>query len=272
MTQAGSGAPKSAAVNEALTAIAAFEQSSAPGLWPALDKKTILAEMRQRIQNPFLINQGAQPFCGPTAILFELVRKQPVRYVQICRSLYEMGFLKGATKHIEAPAKLRQDSKGNLRTGQADWMVLATLRDAESLIFPVDPDAPKQIRGLSGMSFSWEMKGWIEEILGYNQIIYNKAFRKGDLLALKDAANSVKIGGVAFPLINARTLYSIQSTTETSLLSLDLPNHWIALLGNLVNANGRVAFDTYTWGKQIRIDVSESTFKEGFWGVVIGLP
>lgn len=271
MTSTPSGTPQTGTVNEAMLAIAAFEQSFQPGLWRALDKKMLVADLRQRVQHPFKLNQGQQPFCGPAAVVFELIRKQPLRYVDLCRTLYEQGFVQGRTKRIEATARLRQEM-GDLKMGQLDWMVLSTLRDAESAIFPVDPDAPKLIRGLSGMSFSWEMKGWIGEILGYPQVIYNKAFRRGDLLALRDAANSVKIGGVAFLLVNARALYGKQSSTETQLLSLDLPNHWVALVGNLSAANGRVAFDTFTWGRQLRVDVPERAFQDGFWGVVIGLP
>lgn len=265
----GTPTPPHPATEEALKAIAAFEQSPLPGVWQHLDKKTIVADMRQRLQDPFAINQGQQPFCGPTAILFELVRKQPLKYVQYCRSLYEVGILQAKTKRIEAPAELRHSSKGNLRMGQADWMVLATLRNAESAIFPVDPEAPTFIRNISGMSFSWEIKGWVHEILGYPQIIHNKAYKRGDLFALRDAANSIKLGGVAFPLVTAQSLLGTASSTE---VSVPVPNHWIVLLGNLAIQNGRVAFDVYTWGRKMRVDVPELVFQKSFWGVVIGLP
>ncbi len=270
MTATGSSSlPNSSAIEQALKAIATFEQSSTASVWSFLDKKTIITEMRQRVQDPYSVNQGQQPFCGPTAILFELVRKQPVRYVELCRTLFEKGVVQGKTKRIQALPQLRQSSKLNLRMGEADWMVLSTLRDAESLLFPVDPDAPSFVRNLSGMSFSWEMKGWLQEILGYPQIIHTKTYKKGDLLALRDAANSVKLGGVAFPLITSQPLLSPASATE---LPIPLPNHWVSLLGNLQIQNGRVAFDVYSWGKKMRVDVPEGVFQKSFWGVVIGMP
>jgi len=253
-------------------AIAAFEQSPAPGVWQTLDKKTILAEMRDRIQNPLKINQGQQPFCGPTSVLFELVRKQPVRYVRFCRSLFELGYLKTQSKQIWASDRLRRASRGELRMGQVDWMVLATLRDAESLIFPVEPNAPEFIRNLSGMSYSWEVKGWIKELLGFNQIIYNRTLEQGGLRSIRDAINSTILGGVAFPLVNAQGLLGTTASTEWKLTAMNLPNHWVALLGNSSLQNGRVAFDVYTWGRMMRVDVTEAKFKENFWGVVIGLP
>ena len=269
MTASGSSPlPVSPTIDQALKAIASFEQSSTVGVWPLLNKKTLAAELRQRVQNPYSVNQGQQPFCGPTAILFELVRKQPGHYVDLCRMLFEQGIVQGKTKRIETLAALRQ-ARQPIKMGEVDWMVLSALRDAESLIFPVDPDAPSVIRNISGMSFSWEMKGWVQEILGYPQIIHTKTYKKGDLLALRDAANSVKLGGVAFPLITAQALLSSASSTE---LPIPLPNHWVALLGNLQIQNGRVAFDVYSWGKKMRVDVTEGVFKKSFWGVVIGMP
>ncbi|MDX2216395.1 MAG: hypothetical protein SFY66_24235 [Oculatellaceae cyanobacterium bins.114] len=269
-TSSNPGSSKSATTQQALEAIAKFEGSSKPGVWPHLDKKAILADMRSRVNDPFKINQGQQPFCGPTAVLFELVRKQPLRYVEMCRSLFEDGSFKGKTKTIPAPNRLRESSKGNLLMGQADWMILATLREAESLIFPVDPDAPSIIRSISGMSFSWEMSGWTSEILGYNQINYSQAFRKGDLFALRDANNIVKLGGVGFALITAQGLLGTASTTEADM-PLSLPNHWVALLGNVAAQNGRVSFDVYSWGKKMHVDVTEDNFKSAFWGIVTGM-
>lgn len=258
-------------VQQALDAIALFEQSSKPGVWQFLDKATIVSDMRSRVRDPFKINQGQQPFCGPTSVLFELVRKHPLRYVQICQNLFEAGYFQAKTKRIDASERLRQSSKGNLLMGQADWLILATLRQAESLIFPVDPDAPTFVRNMSGMSFSWEMKGWVREVLGYSQANYLLTYKENDLFALRDAANTVKIGGVAFALITAKGLLGTASTTEADA-PVALPNHWVTILGNVVIKEGRVSFDVYTWGRKMTVNVDEASFKQFFWGLVIGLP
>jgi hypothetical protein len=263
--------PNSTALQQALDAIAHFEQSPLPGMWPFLDKATVVSDMRSRVSDPFQINQGQQPFCGPTSILFELVRKQPLRYVQICQNLFEVGYFQTKTKRIDTSERLRQSSKGNLRMGQADWMLLSTLRQAESLIFPVDPEAPKFVRDLSGMSFSWEMKGWVREVLGYSQANYVLAYKSKDLFALRDAANTVKLGGVAFALITAKGLLGTASTTEAEA-PLAVPNHWVTLLGNVIIKDGRVQFDVYTWGRKMSVNVDEASFEKFFWGMVIGLP
>jgi hypothetical protein len=115
------------------SAIANFEKSNVPGVWATLDKNQVLADMRSRLADPFQVNQGGQPFCGPASILFELIRKQPLRYVQVCQSIFETGGFQGQTTRIKASQTLVK-SRGRLRLSQADWMVLATLREAENSI------------------------------------------------------------------------------------------------------------------------------------------
>lgn len=274
-TQPSNSAPK----REALAAIAAFEQSTAPSLWPHLDKQKIAAEMRSRVNDPFKVNQGKQPFCGPASILFELIRKQPLRYVEICRSLFEQGSFYARTKRVNTSARLRQESKGDLQMGQADWLVLASLRDAENLLFPVDPDAPEMMRNLSGMTKSWEMKGWVREILGYEQVQYKHTYLLGDMGALQNAAQVIQTGGVAFMLVTADGLLG-QAIPNKEDLPVALPNHWITLVGDVSiqkgtfgqHDSGHVSFDVFTWAKKMHVDVDEGPFERFLWGIVTGQP
>ena len=247
-------------------AIAKFEQTNDLSAWNFLDKATIVAEMRARIQDPFKINQGGQPFCGPAAVLFELVRKQPLRYVKICQSLFSAGGFHGMTQWIAAPAALRQNSRGDLHMGQADWMMLATFRQSENLLFPVEPNAPDLIRNIAGMTKSWEMKGWVREILGYTKATYYHAYLFNDLTALTAAADTIGAGGVAFALITAEGMLAAQTPL------IPFPSHWIALLGNITIQGDRVSFDIYTWSKKLHLEMDQTSFKKYFWACVTGTP
>jgi hypothetical protein len=260
-------------MQQAQQAIASFEQSTAPGVWPNLNKQTIVTEMRSRLSDPFQINQGGQPFCGPASIAFELVRKHPLRYIQICRSLFETGGFDSQSRHITASSILRQ-SQGRLRMGQADWMVLATLRESENFIFPVDPSAPDIIRNISGMTKSWEMKGWVREVLGYRNVKYTHTYIYGEFEALQEVAQIIAAGGVAFALITAEGLLSNRKPF------LPYPNHWITLLGNISlqkgqpwqHDSGHVSLDVYSWARKMHVDLDEGPFEDYFWGVVTGSP
>jgi len=263
--------PDPTILQQAEQAIADFEQSNTPGVWLSLDKTQVVADVRSRINDPFQVNQGAQPFCGPAAILFELVRKQPLRYVQICRTLFEMGAFQGYTKWITASQRLRE-SGGRLHMGQADWMVLSTMRESENLIFAVEPDAPIMMRNLAGMTKSWEMKGWTREILGYRQTKYTHTYIYGEFRAMEKAKSVIESGGVAFALITAEGLLQNKKPL------LPYPSHWISLLGNISmqrgnpwqNNSGHVSFDIYTWARQMHLEVDEGPFEDYFWGIVMG--
>jgi hypothetical protein len=255
-----------------VVAVADFEQSNTPGVWTSIDKKQLLLEMRSRLVDPFQVNQGGQPFCGPASILFELIRKQPLRYVQICRNLFETGSFQATTARIQASKRLCQ-SRGRLRMGQADWMILSTLRESENVIFPVEPDAPDILRNLAGMTKSWEMKGWTREVLGYRKVKYIHTYIYGEFEALKETEAVIASGGVAFALITAAGLLGSKKPF------LPYPNHWITILGNisiqggdwLEDDNGRISLDIYSWARKYHVDLDEGPFQDYFWGVVMGV-
>ncbi|UBF27723.1 hypothetical protein K9N68_07360 [Kovacikia minuta CCNUW1] len=253
-------------VKAAEAAIVDFERSISPGAWLHLDKEVIIADLRARVNDPFQVNQGGQPFCGPAAVLFELARKQPLQYVELCRSLFLIGGFQGHSHYIAASDKLRQNSYGDLKMGQADWMVLATLREMENVLFPVEPNAPDLIRNLAGMTKSWEMKGWIQEILGYTNVDYNHAYVMFDLDAMNDATQAIQAGGVAFALITAEGMLGNNPP------AVPFPSHWIALLGNISVQSDPVSFDIYTWSQQMRLAMDFNSLKKYLWATVTGIP
>lgn len=250
-------------------AITDFERSPAPGAWASVDKPTLIADIRARVADPFQINQGGQPFCGPASIVFELVRTQPLKYVQICRSLFEAGGFAAQTRRVEASSRLRQ-SHGRLQMSQADWIVMATLRDCENILFPVEPEGSDILRNLAGITKPWEMEGWCREILGYAQVKNTFTEIYGEFHALQDAAAIVAGGGVAFALITAEGLL------EDKRPFLAYPDHWITILGNVAIqvqnpsrfAQGQVSCDVYSWGQQMHIDMQQGPLENYFWGLV----
>jgi hypothetical protein len=249
--------------------IADFEFSKVPGVWPNLDKRQIIYELRSRLENPFLVNQGSQPLCGPATVIFELIRKQPVKYVEICRSLYQIGGFHTQSGKWIFPSNNLRESGGDLKMPQVDWMLSATLRESENLLFPVAPDSPQLIRNISGMTKSWEISGWLKEILGYRKIGYNNAYLFGDFPALRVAAEVVDAGGVALALVTAKGLLIDE------LPLLPYPTHWIVILGGIkieetTRERHRIKFDCYSWGRKLRVDVDAWRFKSYFWELVTG--
>jgi hypothetical protein len=258
--------PDASLVQAAICAIDDFEQSSATGVWACLDRATVAADLRSRVADPFQVNQGGQPFCGPASVLFELARKQPSRYVQICQSLYESGGFQGTDHWIRASDELRSNVDRNLHMSQVDWMVLATLRESENLLFPVEPNAPDLIRNLAGMTKSWEIKGWIRELLGYSRMTYHQAFLFDDINAMSQSIAAIQANGVAMLLITAEGLL------QDNPPPIPFPSHWVTLLGNFWVTGDRISFEIYTWSQRFTVQTDSQTFKKYFWASVTGMP
>ncbi len=261
-------------LNERLTK---FAMSSQPGVWDHLDKQQIIQDIRDRIHNPFQLQQGKQPFCGPAAVVFELIRKQPERYIDICQNLYEQGGFDGYTKRIVAAGRLCR-SYGNLHMAQADWMILATLRDCANLLVPIHPKAPQLIRDIGGITKPWEVSRWVKELLGYNQTKSHPTPLGNEFRALLEADRIIDAGGVAFALINAQGLLGNNSFFASRFHRL-YPSHWVTILGNisidpLAQITGhqgvKVKFDIYSWGRRIHVNTDAATIKDYFWGVTVG--
>jgi hypothetical protein len=257
--------------------LAKFARSSQAGVWNHLDKRQIISDIRDRLIDPYQIQQGEQPFCGPAAVVFELIRKQPDRYIDICQSLYEHGSFEGYTKKIKVAGRLCR-SYGNLRMAQADWMLLATLRDCANTIVPVHPKAPKLIREFGGITKPWEISGWVRELLGYTQTKSHPTPISGEFRALQEADNTIKSGGVAFALINSQGLLGNNSFLAARFHRI-YPNHWVTILGDISiepptkitkNKQSRVKFDIYSWGRKICVNTNKTTIEDFFWGVTVG--
>jgi hypothetical protein len=57
---------------------------------------------------------------------------------------------------------------------------------SRKLDFNIEVEAPDIIRNLSGMTKSWEMKGWTREVLGYRKVKYIHTYIFGEYEALNE--------------------------------------------------------------------------------------
>jgi hypothetical protein len=247
-------------------ALAAFRAAAPPGVWPQLAGQQIADEIAQRLNDPFLVNQEPEPLCGPAVIVFELVRKQPDRYVAICQELFEYGGFSAETAWVEAPDDLLQRAVPG-PMAQVDWMLMATMRDTENLIFDADPDS--SFGDVYGITMPWAMKEWTRELLGCSAVECTSTAFWGEEDALIEARDTVQAGGVAFVLIDKALL---KKTSPWPYY----PNHWMALL-DVVSIqeggwfrDGQYHFNVYSWGGSEPVNVGEERFEDCFFGVVTG--
>ena len=211
-------------------ALAEFEASALPGVWSYLSKVEVVSGVRQRITTPQLIDQKGTQFCGPASIAFELARRQPLRYVQICQSLFEVGRFSGRYRTFSASENLRGNGFPP-GMAQVDWMLLATMREAENIFLDVgdqiDGEWPEDIKNsIKGLTTPWEICGWIYEVLGYDESNFDNTLLWGEMSALETAREVWNSGGVVFLMINTDLL-------DGGDAPIAYPDHWVVFNGEL---------------------------------------
>jgi hypothetical protein len=243
-------------------AIVAFEQSTHPGVWPQLDKATLIDDLRATVLNPLQVQQRSTPLCGPAAVAYELVSRQPQRYVWICQALYETGQFEARTRQVKPSATLL--NSGIAETiSIADWLLLASLRDDENWLLPVDADS----RPLAlGVTTPWEMRDWAFDILGYDATNYDGTVFTGEIDAIRIAQKAWERGGVAFLNIDANLLQGDDPK--------HIPDHWVAFTGGLQidDASETISFTCYSWTKIHTVSMKQADFAKYMFGVVTGEP
>jgi hypothetical protein len=246
-----------------------FAVSTQTGVWPHLHKQQLIDEIAARLRDPYQLKQGQQPFCGPASVVFELVRRQPERYIEICQQIFETGRFEGYSRSIVAKEKLRR-TKGNLRAAQIDWLLLGTLRAEANTIVPVHANTSVLLRNIGGMTKSWEIADWLKELLGYRQTEFTIVHRhESEAVALNAAAANLNAGGVSIILLNSQALLELKP------LPISFPSHWVTLLEPVeIEPDGDrsqvIELPIYSWGHKIKIKATRSQLQKHLWGVVTG--
>ena len=102
----------------------------------------------------------SRPICGPFAVLVELGRREPWRYVRAAGQLLDEGKLSITGVVIEADGSSAQSRCHPSRSsqtgpGEVDWMITTTMREAENVFEDID-DA----EGVEAMTLPGAMEQW----------------------------------------------------------------------------------------------------------------
>lgn len=154
--------------------VEAFKERRSQPVWSKILRNEVADQLIERINSPKKISQGPTSFCGPAAVLFEMARHMPRRYVQMVIDLYENGSWNSARGTIRAPqgllgkeiyVKFRDD--GSIRaTPEADWIALTSMRDSANNLFSIDePDDVDS--GIKAGAMATEVAAWCPQLLGW---------------------------------------------------------------------------------------------------------
>ena len=247
----------------------AFASRTSPGVWPHLPRADVAADMRAKLLAPETVDQGGTPLCGPAAILFALIDRDPAAYVRMASELYETGRMTMRTKTLHCSADVKRTRPGE-RVSAADWMMMAAMRDAANALFDIEEDDGPVARMVAqGISTPWEMKGWADEILRLQDVEYESCYVFGEEKALLASRDRHDRGGVAFLMIDGAMARNESATVA-------FPTHWVVYRGGLkierggFFGNDMYGFRIWTWGGFRGVRQKEAHFEDNMWGAVYG--
>ena len=221
--------------------------------------------MDARIDSPELINQSALSVCGPAAIIYLLVSRNPSRFVDLGKQLYETGTAALDGEVLSADSDLRQN-KPPKGMAQVDWMLLSSIRDSENAVLDYEGTPKEQF---SGITTPGEMTGLMKSILKCKEAEWHSSYLTSELRVIKQAGLAVGLGRKAVLLIDQDMLSGAPKKT------FGYPNHWVVLrsLVEVTQANSgneRIKFDAWTWGEAPKsLDLDKNAFVSMFFGAAI---
>ena len=249
-----------------------FALSSRRGPWIGSDfsKVKIINDMIVRLEKPWKVDQTNTPFCGCAAIVVCLLTKDPIRYINIMRQLWEYGYFYTAKSRtrITASRSILTDSEDRVPIPAVDWMIQAVLRDNEQILFRLDPSDRGLELNVVGITTPWEITSWMEELFNYSSrnVDFDWTITGGDLDGLRAGADNLnRAGGITVMLV------SYEGLIEGKEVTFPIPQHWIVLFNDSITiSNGHVKFNVYNYGKIQQIDAKESHFKSYVFGFGTG--
>lgn len=244
-------------VTKALFALENWRTNKVPGKFKTINKDKMLQEIGTRIQLPWKMDQSKQSLCGPITILMALALKDPERYVQMAKTMYETGKYTSRGKTVQPGAHL-YTAPVPADTPHVDWMLAASMRDSENAIFDYD-DGDK----FAGITSPGEMSGWMQTILGCDKADWNSTYAWGEKKELGVAWDAVRAGNVAAIFVDHSYLPGQPAA------KINVPSHWV-LLFDVKSLGSTIEFRVLSWGKVLTFTGNEDRFEDLFWGAVVG--
>ena len=120
-----------------------FENETATSAWTGLGRSDVADRLRELVDTPAKVNQGALGLCGPAAFMYCFLCRDPVRFVETAFSLYDGGqaiigniTLAPGSKlksqdytGVAVPAMSKSKNVANPVCGSAEWMFLCSVQD-----------------------------------------------------------------------------------------------------------------------------------------------
>jgi len=226
----------------------AFARATGAGMWPGLSRATLAAELKTRLGAPNSVHQRQTPLCGPASFTRALIIDKPDDYAQAAIDLFNTGEATVGSLKIKPGDKVRKSAPQN-GTNQADWIMLASIRDSSNALL----SAGGLLGGsAAGITVPGTLAGWFTSA-GFTTVLNNASVTQtvpAARAAQVITANTYRQSGhhvVMF--IDADCMDKKDQDDEISMF----PDHWVTLTGNIthggtLNYDDPIAMPVFSWG------------------------
>jgi len=236
-----------------------------------LSKPDFIRELRNRVNDPKLINQGHLDFCGPAAILHAMAKDSPLEYATFALDLFFSGKAAVRGWKVDVSHILDQNIPTSLdpevtSIGACDWVTMAGVR--ANVGFGALTSVNIQIQG----ALPFEIVSCFKS-LGYQNVLnetYSTILWKADEKNLKQASELWSQGYRVVFCVNGNMF---KDPTAQSLK----PNHFCTLKSAVRIANS-VTCRVWQWGindkepttagSSIHVDLPKDQFIAAYFGFV----
>ncbi|TWT11742.1 hypothetical protein [Reyranella sp. CPCC 100927] len=222
-----------------------FAAQKGPGVWPKLSRATLVSGLRTRLGNPNAVAQKSTPLCGPASFVRALIIDKPSAYVQAAIDLFNTGQATIGDLKIK-PGEWVRTSQPEGNTHQADWIMLASIRDSAN----VTPAVAFNL-GLGGVTPPRDLEAWFTAA-GFSTSSCATVTQSNLLTAemnVRSANAFFSSGHHVAMLIDSAVMY--QATQDDSVSAV--PTHWVTLAtaikpGQSFDDDAPISLSVFSWG------------------------
>jgi hypothetical protein len=249
--RASSQASRRTAVVQAQTLINRFRTQTYAGKWhPSLNRQQVADRLLTLINNPDLVNQGANGLCGEAAFFNVWLWEDPLAVARFGVQLFNSGAASiGTDEWVRTRPSLRSQDFNKvvlqmLRKSKsifqhahdwcAEWMLMSALRDASNWVISYD-GTPSDQWGAG--SSNRELIHWLRATGRFSQVSY----KTGNALRLNPGNDIVLVACDSHMLGNSPHAGGPED------------DHWFVLRSAIIEENNAaVNFRFWCWGEKIQ--------------------
>ena len=241
-----------------------FAKQSGNGAFPNISRSDVVKGLRERVRDPWKIDQGAASLCGPAALLFSVLKRDPEMYVKYVTNVYNDGEAAlGKTWGIwVTPSKACRSHDPAGKMPAVDWVALASLRDSENDVWSYSSTEDQA----SGITPPVTLSLWMKETGFTDRKNETNLFWTKGKENLKTASGLHLQGHRVSLFCKGDTLKKKEGGT------FSIPTHWVVITKGAVFTGDKVKIQLFSWGTLYDIDVELDVFLSTYFGFVSGKP